>query len=69
MSLRAVHILFIVASILLALFMGVWAVSMFRSPAGSGGHLTTGVASFAIAAGLTAYARAFVRKTRRVGIE
>ena len=69
MSLRAVHILFIVASVLLALFMGGWGVVMFRSTTGSGGHLATGIVSLLMAAGLSVYAVGFVRKTRRAGIE
>jgi len=69
MSLRAVHILFIVASILLALFMGVWGIVMFGSTAGSSGHLATGIVSLLTAAGLSAYAVGFIRKTRQAGIE
>ena len=69
MSLRAVHILFIVASIVLAVFMGGWGIVMFRSPLGSVGHLATGVVSCLVAAVLSVYAVGFIRKTRRIGIE
>ena len=69
MSLRSIHVLFIAASIALALFMGLWGIAMFRSPAGSGGHLATGLVALLAGAGLTAYAVAFVRKTRRIGID
>ena len=69
MSLRAVHVLFIVASILLAIFMGVWGIVAFRSPLGSSGHLATGLVSCLVAMGLSLYAVSFVRKTRRIGIE
>lgn len=69
MSLKAVHVVFIVASIALALFMGVWGVVTYLSPVGSGGHLATGITSFLVGAGLIMYAVAFVRKTRRFGID
>jgi len=69
MSLRALHILFIVASILLAIFMGVWGIVAFRSPLGSSAHLLTGLVSCLVAVGLSIYAVGFVRKTRQFGIE
>ena len=69
MSLKTIHILFIVASILLAVFMGIWAIVAFRSPLGSSGHLATGLVSCLVAMGLSLYAVSFVRKTRRIGIE
>jgi heme A synthase len=69
MSLKSIHVIFIVASIALAHFMGVWGVVTYMSPAGSAGHLLTGIIAFLVGAGLIVYAIAFVKKTRLAGIE
>jgi hypothetical protein len=55
MSLRAFHVLFISASVLLALGLGWWCLP--DSPLGAG-------ASVAVALGLVAYETWFLRKTR-----
>ena len=69
MSLKGVHILFIVFSIALALMMSVWALRMYSSPLGSAGHLSVAVLSLVSAAALVLYAVKFVRKTRRMGLQ
>lgn len=69
MSLKGVHVLFIVLSIALAVVMAIWALAQYASPAGSAGHLATGVASLAAGFGLVVYAVRFVRKARRIGLE
>ena len=69
MSLRGFHVLFIVASIGLALMMAVWGGVTWGSVRGTGWHLVTAVGSLAAAGLLTAYAVRFVRKTREIGLE
>lgn len=69
MSLKGFHVVFIVVSIALAIVMAIWALAQWTSPAGSAGHLATGLASLGAAAGLTLYAVRFVRKARRIGLE
>ena len=68
MSLRAIHLVFIAASILLAVFTTVWGVLMFMSERGVAGHLVFAVISFAAVAGMSVYAVRFVRKTRAIGM-
>lgn len=68
MSLRSIHLVFIAASILLAVFTTVWGVLMFMSERGVGAHLAFAVISFAAVAGMSVYAVRFVRKTRAIGM-
>lgn len=63
MSLKAVHIVFIVCSTLLAASFGVWAV---ERPGGGAGYLALGVISFAVAAGLVVYGVWFLKKLKGV---
>ena len=69
MSLKGVHILFIVFSIAVAVMMSVWALRMYSSPLGSAGHLSVAVLSLLSAAALVLYAVKFVRKTRRIRLQ
>jgi hypothetical protein len=69
MTLKGVHVLFIGLSILLAMFMAVWATLMYLSPAGTAGHLATALVSVAAAAALVLYAVRFVRRARRIGLD
>ena len=57
MSLKSFHVLFISASVLLALGLGVWCLP--AHPAGAAG-------SFAVAALLVVYEAWFLRKARRL---
>ena len=68
MSLKGVHIVFIVLSIALMVMMGVWAAGMYISPAGSIGHLGTVMLSLLAGVALSVYAVKFVRKARRIGL-
>lgn len=68
-SLRAVHLVFICASITLMALVALWGVAMYASDQGSAGHLAFGAGSAAGGLGLAAYLVAFVRKTRRIGME
>ena len=69
MSLRAIHIVFIVASIVLAAMVAVWGVVMFTSERGGVGHVLFATGSAVAAILMTWYAIGFVRKTRELGIE
>jgi hypothetical protein len=66
MSLKAFHIFFIIASTLLALGFGVWAVDDFGQ-SGSWVHLGLGVGSFIASGGLVWYGLWFLRKLKHVG--
>ena len=68
-SLRAIHLVFIGASITLMVLVALWGVAMFASDRGTAGYLAFGAGSAAGAAGLAVYLVAFVRKTRRMGME
>ena len=68
MSLRAIHVVFIVASILLAAFMTLWGVAMFMSERGGPGHLAFSAGSLCAVVGMAIYAVKFVRKTREIGM-
>ena len=57
MSLRAFHVLFISASVLLALMLARWCLPEHKAAAG---------AAVAVALGLIVYETWFLRKTRRV---
>ena len=65
MSLKAVHIAFIVLAILLAAGLGLWAVRD-HSSSGSIANLSLGAASFTAAVALTAYLFWFFRKMKKV---
>ena len=69
MSLRAIHIVFIVASIVLAILVTAWGVVMFTSGRGGTGHLLFATGSALSAVLMSFYAVGFVRKTRELGIE
>jgi len=64
MSLKAFHVVFITASVLLAFFFAAWClnVAVENGP----GWRAAGVASAAIGLGLVAYEAWFLRKTRRM---
>jgi hypothetical protein len=68
-SLRAIHLVFIGASITLMVLVALWGVAMYASEQGTAGYLAFGAGSAAGAAGLAVYLVAFVRKTRRMGME
>lgn len=68
MSLRAIHLVFITASILLAAFTTFWGVAMFLTERGAAWHLGFAGGSFCAVVGMTIYAVKFVRKTREIGM-
>ena len=67
MSLRAFHLLFIIASIALSLMMAVWGGVTYRTDGGTVWHLVTGIGALLSAGLLAAYAVSFVRKSREIG--
>ena len=69
MSLRSIHVVFITASIVLAVLVVVWGVGMYTSGRGSVGHVVFAAGSLLSAVGLGVYLAAFIRKTRAIGME
>ena len=65
MSLRAFHLLFILLSVVLAVFVAAWASGQYRAQQ-EVGYAIAGVAALAAAGGLVMYAAAFRRKTRHL---
>jgi hypothetical protein len=63
MSLKAFHVVFIAASIVLAVGFGLWALSI-----GGGTNLLVALTSFASAVALVAYEVGFLRKCRELGL-
>jgi len=65
MSLKAFHLVFIIASIVLAIGFGVWAaVAFFKS--GGVVNLIVALASFGAGVGLVFYERYFLKKTKNI---
>ena len=67
MSLRAFHLLFILASITLSLGMAVWGGVTYGTDRGSVWHLVTVIGALLTAGLLAVYVVTFVRKTRDIG--
>ena len=67
MSLRAFHLLFILASIALSLMMAVWGGVNYGTDHGSVWHLVTVIGALLTAGLLGVYVLKFVRKTRENG--
>ena len=65
MSLKAFHVIFISAAVLLAVWLGWWAWQE-RQATGEGGWLALAVGCAVAAAGLVVYEVWFLRKTRQV---
>ena len=66
MSLKAFHIVFIVASTLLAFGFGVWGIRAYASGQGSAMELSLGVASLVLGLGLIWYGKYFLRKLKHI---
>ena len=67
MSLRSFHLVFIIASITLALMMTVWGGVTYGTDRGTGWHLVTAVGALLTAGLLAVYLTKFVKKTREIG--
>jgi hypothetical protein len=66
MSLKAFHLVFIIASILLALGFAGWELKSYWSAEGQAWDLALGLGSLAAAAGLVVYERYFLKKLKKV---
>ena len=69
MSLRGFHVVFIAASIGLAVMVSVWGTGMFTSGQGTWGHLAFAIGSLITAVVLCIYLAIFMRKAREIGME
>ena len=69
MSLKSVHLFFIIASAVLSLLMGVRAAKAYRSGFGSLSYLMTAAVSLLVAGLLARYAVLFARRARRIGLD
>jgi uncharacterized membrane protein len=65
MSLKALHIVFIVASIVLAIGFGVWSLNEFKQE-GVRSHLWFGIGSLVVGVALIFYCRAVLKKLKDV---
>jgi hypothetical protein len=66
MSLKAFHLVFIVASILLAVGFGVWSLMNYLSPEGRLRDLLLAIASGVVVLALICYERYFLKKLKNV---
>lgn len=66
MSLKAIHIVFIVASCLMTAFVGGWAFREYFKVSHSPAHLLFGFASVAGFVGLLVYGRYFLKKLKHI---
>jgi hypothetical protein len=66
MSLKALHIVFVSASLLLTAFFGVWAWREYAGPEGTPAHLTYGVLSIVVFVGLLVYGKFFLKKLKHI---
>jgi hypothetical protein len=65
MSLKAFHIVFIAASVVLMLILCGWCISNYRDE-GTNADLIWGILAFAAALGLVAYGRAVLKKLKHI---
>lgn len=65
MSLKAFHLVFVVASVTLCLVFAAWGYDQFRQGGGAAGLLWAGLGA-AGAVGLLVYGRYFLRKLRHI---
>jgi hypothetical protein len=66
MSLKAVHIVFVIASCLMTIFFGVWAFREYFSGHGTPAHLLYGVLSIVALAALLFYGKYFLKKLKHI---
>ena len=66
MSLKTVHLLFIIAVILLSFGFGTWSLMNYMTPAGVVQDLVLAIAAGLVGLGLMGYEVYFLRKTKNV---
>ena len=66
MSLKAIHIVFIVASLAMTLFFAVWSWRTYFGPEGTSAHLAYGVFSILAIGGLLYYGQYFLKKLKHI---
>jgi hypothetical protein len=66
MSLKTIHIVFVIASCLMTAFFGVWAFREFFSPIGTRIHLVYGLSSIVAFAALLVYGKYFLKKLKHI---
>jgi hypothetical protein len=66
MNLRLFHVVFVVASTLLAAWLAAFCLAHWRRGEGGAGMLAGGVGAIVMAFGLAAYGTWFLRKTRNL---
>jgi len=66
MSLKAFHVVFISAAVLLAFAFGGWLVKSYFSPEGRVWDLVFGIVSVITGVGLIVYERYFLKKTKNL---
>jgi hypothetical protein len=66
MSLKTIHIVFIIASSLMTAFFGYWSWSEFLSDGGSRINLVFGILSIVALIGLLAYGKYFLNKLKHI---
>ena len=66
MSLKAFHLVFIVAAILLAAGFATWSIMNYFAPGGRLADLLVGIGSAVVALALIAYERYFLKKLKNI---
>ena len=66
MSLKTIHIVFVIASCLMIAFFGGWAWHGYFSPRGTRMHLLYGLLSIVAFVGMLAYGRYFLKKLKHI---
>ncbi len=67
MSLKAIHIVFISASILLSIGFGAWCLHNYFAGLGTAVDLVLGVGSIGLAIALVCYGKYFLKKLKNIG--
>jgi len=66
MSLKAVHIIFVTAALLMTAFFGAWSWHEYAGPQGTTAHLIYGVLSIIAFVGLLVYGKYFLKKLKHI---
>jgi hypothetical protein len=66
MSLKTIHIVFVIASCLMTAFFGVWAWREYFGAMGTRAHLLYGLLSIVALGGLLAYGKYFLKKLKHI---